>query len=270
MRSWRSSRTEVHASEPKLPSWSKKSLFAKPRPSEEWHEQIDFTAGAHRPSEQKFQWSLVKRHTDHYIKKKGKITQAEIDVKLASLIEQHEARDVAIAACAHAMSPKAVRALLNVELNVAPTTFFGLEMYLQSLIAANHCSPTSVTELEAKWARQLLPYADHGANAAGRYLEGVCFMLRTTDTPNMNVLPDFAILVRRALKTYATRLEGMKLRCQWVAAYGVVAWMTTLAQNTPATTPPGSLMPEHLMDVQFPLWRIWANWRPNIERSVQL
>jgi len=265
-----SSIKDVHDREPKLPSWSRKSLFVKSKPSEEWHQQIDFTAGGHRPSEQKFQWDLVKRHTDYYIKKKGKITRAEIDVKLASLIEQHEARDVAISACAHAMSPKAVRAILNVELNVAPTTFFGLEMYLQSLIAANHCSPTSVTELEARWARELLPYAEHGTSAAGRYLEGICAMLRTTDTPNMNALSDFSILARRAFNTFATQLEGMRLRCQWISAYNAAAWMTKMAQSTPAVTPHGNLMSEHLMDIQFPVWRIWARWKPDTSFIARL
>jgi hypothetical protein len=265
-----SSIKDAHDHEPKLPPWSRKSLFVKSKPSEEWHRQIDFTAGGRRPSEQNFQWDLVKRHTDHYIKKKGKMNKTDIDVKLAYLIEQHEARDVAIAACAHAMSPKAVQAILNVELNVAPTTFFGLEMYLQCLIAANRCSPVSVTDLEARWATELLPYAEHGASAAGRYLEGICVMLRKSNTPNMNGLPDFSILARRAFKTFATQLEGMKLRFQWVAAYNAAMWMKSLVQSTPAVTASGNLMPEHLMSAQFPLWRIWARWRPDKTRIVRL
>jgi hypothetical protein len=267
MKDWRSAITDR---EPRLPSWSKRSLFATTKPGEQWHQQIDFTAGTHRPSESTFQWELIKRHTDHYIKKKGYMNQAEIDVKLSSLIEQHAARDVAIAACAHAMSPKAVRALLNVQLDVAPTTLFGLETYLQSLIAANQCSPTSVTQLEALWARHLLPYTASGSDAARRYLEGIIAVLWKTSTQSLNDLPDFAALARRAFRTLATQLEGMKLRCDWVAACDAVAWMTTIAQSTRAPMPHSSRIVEHLMDVQLPLWRVWANWKPNIDRLVQL
>src|SRR5262245_1874717 len=132
------SSVEVRRShEPRLPSWSKKTLFMKPKPSDEWHQQIDFTAGQFKPSDHKFTWTLIRKHTDSYLKKKGKLSQTDIDVKLSELIEKHEARDVAVAACGHALSPAALRALLNVELNVAPATFYGLEKYLESLIAAN-------------------------------------------------------------------------------------------------------------------------------------
>lgn len=256
--------------ETRFPSWSKKTLFTKTKPSEEWHQQVEFTAGTSRPSEQKFPWSFLRKHTDHYLKKKGKLSQAEIDIKLSTLIEGHGARDVAIASCAHAMSPMAVRALLSVDLQVAPATYLGLEAYLQSLIAANFCSPKSVSDLEAEWAHRLLPYARHGSTAAGAYLEGTCVVLRATDTPNMNVLPDFAILIRRAFKDFAMQLEGMQLRCQWMEAYKAVSWMATIVQSTPPATPPGSLMPEHLLDTQFPIWRTWAAWKPDLKRIKSL
>ncbi|KAF2471457.1 uncharacterized protein BDR25DRAFT_223658, partial [Lindgomyces ingoldianus] len=101
-------------------------LFGKKR-SDEWHHQIDFTASLLRPNDKTFPYSLIKKHTDYYLKKKGKFNQQDTDIRLALLIESHEARDVAIAACAHAISPASLRALLNVELSVAPATYYGLE-----------------------------------------------------------------------------------------------------------------------------------------------
>lgn len=83
-------------------SISKKSLFGNKK-SDEWHQQVDFTAGTLRPSDKRFPWAHVKKHTDNYLKKKSKLTQAETDIRLGILIESHDARDVAIAACAHAM-----------------------------------------------------------------------------------------------------------------------------------------------------------------------
>jgi hypothetical protein len=250
-------------------SFSKKALFGG-KQSDEWHHQVDFTAGILRPSDSRFAYSLLQKHTDAYIKKKGRLSQQDVDIRLGILIETHDARDVAVAACAHAMSPAAVRALLNVELHVAPATFFGLEMYLESLIAANFSNPKSVTDLEAQWARRLLPYATHGPGAAGRYLEGLCDTLRTTSIPNMNVFPDFSMLARRAFKDFASQLEGFKLKSQWVTAQAAVAWMSFLTQNSPPVTPPGHLLPEHVLDTQFPIWRIWASWRPNLHRITIL
>ncbi|KAF2179076.1 hypothetical protein K469DRAFT_321956 [Zopfia rhizophila CBS 207.26] len=240
-------------------------LFRKRR-SDEWHQQIDFTASTLRPSDKGFPWQLVQKHTNYYLKKKRNLNQQDTNVRLGILIESHEARDIAIAACAHAMSPASVRALLNVELNVAPGTFYGLEMYLQSIIAANYCNPKSVSDLEAQWALKLIPFAIHGASAAGKYLEGVCTLIRDGRVPNMNVLPDFAILASKAFKSFASQLEGLKLRCLWTTAYSSTAWFSTIVRHSPATTPPGFLLPEHFLDSQFPIWRIWASWKPNLPR----
>ncbi|KAF2268921.1 hypothetical protein CC78DRAFT_331302 [Lojkania enalia] len=249
--------------------FSKKTLFGKKK-SDEWHKQIDSTAGTLRPADQRFPWSFISKHTDYYLKKKGKLAQTDIDIRLALMIEGHEARDVAVAACAHVMSPQAIRALLNIELNVAPATFYGLEMYLQCIIAANYCNSKTFTDLEAQWATHLLPYATHGNDTAGRYLQGFCALLRVTDVPNMSILPDFSILASRAFKYFALQLEDLKLRCAWVNAHSTTAWMASLTNNSPATTPPGHLLPEHILDSQFPIWRIWALWKPNLERIALL
>ncbi|KAF2119032.1 hypothetical protein BDV96DRAFT_369776 [Lophiotrema nucula] len=250
--------------------FSKKSIFGGQKQSDEWHQQVDFSAHALRPSDKRFPWPILEKHTDNYLKKKGKLSQTDVDIRLALLIETHDALDVAVAACAHAMSAQSLRALLNVELNVKPASYYGLEMYLQCLIAANHCNPTSVTDVEAEWATKLLPYATHGVGAAGRYLEGLCEALKGSNIPNLSVLPDFSILARRAMKDFASQLEGMKLRCQWLTAYNCIAWMQTLAKNSPVVTPPGHLLPEHVLDAQFPIWRVWSSWRPNLIRIMNL
>ncbi|KAF1961470.1 hypothetical protein CC80DRAFT_382277, partial [Byssothecium circinans] len=106
-------------------------LFTKSKPSEEWHEQVAFTAGHYKPSDPLFPYPFLRRHTDYYLKRKGKLSQGEVDVKLAALIDANEKkkgkREVAIAACGHAMSPAAVRALINSEVQVANASFKGLD-----------------------------------------------------------------------------------------------------------------------------------------------
>jgi hypothetical protein len=103
----------------------------------------------------------VRSHTDNYLKKEGRIIQADIDVKLVIQIVSHEARDIAVAAAAHAISAGSLRAVLPVDQNVMPGSYWGLKMWLQCLIAANDGNPASVTDLEATWARKLLPFATH-------------------------------------------------------------------------------------------------------------
>ncbi|ORY15476.1 hypothetical protein BCR34DRAFT_464412, partial [Clohesyomyces aquaticus] len=86
----------------------------------------------------------------------------------------------------------------------------------------------------------------------------------------MGVVPDFSILAHRAFRDFASELEGLKLRCQWVTAYNSIVWLPTIQDNAPAVTPPGHLLPEHLLDISFPLWRIWASWKPRFERITFL
>lgn len=239
-------------------------LFNKAKHSEDWHQTIDAVAGVLHPSDSKFPYPVLRQATDAYLKKKGKITQTDADIRLAILIDAHESRDVAVAAAAHAMAATSLRALLHVDLNIAYGSYWGLSTWLQCLIAANYGNPASITDLEATWARRLLPFATHGPEAAGKILIGVCRALRECATPSMNAVPEFLILVSRALTDYAAHLEGLRLRNSWIAAHGATCWMAELGRTSSATTPPGFLLPEHILDAQFPIWRVWARWRPDL------
>ncbi|KAF9701114.1 hypothetical protein EKO04_000157 [Ascochyta lentis] len=245
-------------------------LFNKAKHSEDWHREIDATAGVLHPSDPKFPHALLRQATDVYLKKKGKIAQADTDIRLAILIGAHEARDIAIAAAARAMTASSLRATLQVDLNVAHGSYWGLNTWLQCLIAANHGNPASVTDLEASWARHLLPFATYGSSAAGKILVGVSRALRECATPNMNTVPDFLTLTSRALTDYAAHLESLRLKNDWLAAHKASYWMAELGRTSPPTTPPGFLLPEHVLDAQFPIWRVWARWRPDVKRITLL
>lgn len=239
-------------------------LFNKSKHSEDWHQVIESAAGVLHPSDSKFPYHLLRQATDVYLKKKGKITQADVDIRLAILIDGHEVKDIAVAAAAHAITATSLRAMLHVDLNIAHGSYWGLETWLQCLIAANYGSPASVTDLEAAWARQLLPFASHGPGAAGKLLIGICRAVRGRATRNMNLVPEFLTLTIRALQDFAIHLEGLRLKNNWIAAYGASYWMVELARATLASTQSAFLLPEHLLDSQFPLWRVWATWRPDL------
>jgi hypothetical protein len=254
-------------------SWGKKAvplkssaLFSKSKHSEEWHHSIDATAGVLHPSDPKLPYGFLRNHTDTYLKKKGKVNQADADIRLAILINSHDARDIAVAAAAHAMTAQSLRALLHADLNVMHGSYWGLKMWLQCLIAANIGNPASVTDLEALWARNLLPFASQGPRAAEWYLAGVCRALRGMPISNMNILPEFSTLMKRAIADHSTQLEGFRCRNEWTVAYESVIWIIDLAKTSPTMTPPGHLLPEHILDSQFPKWRVWAYWKPNLDR----
>ena len=249
-------------------SWTKKTIplknsvfFNKAKHSEEWHQSVEATAGVLHPADANFPYAFLRHHTDAYLRKKGKINQADADIRLAILVDAHDVKDIGVAAAARAMTAKSLRALLHVELNVAQGSYWGLETWLQCLVAANLENPASVTDLEALWARMLLPYATHGACAAGWYLKGVSRALRTCNLPNMSSVPGFSVLVRRAIADYLTQLEGFRLKDQWVAAYKAVLWMRELERTLPAPGSPGILSLEIIFDLEFPAWRLWAEWR---------
>ncbi|KAJ4398794.1 hypothetical protein N0V91_009924 [Didymella pomorum] len=65
-------------------------LFNKSKHSEDWHQVIESAAGVLHPSDSKFPYHLLRQATDVYLKKKGKITQADVDIRLAILIDGHE------------------------------------------------------------------------------------------------------------------------------------------------------------------------------------
>ncbi|KAG9195353.1 hypothetical protein G6011_00474 [Alternaria panax] len=258
-------------------SWTKRTipltnstLFKKVKHSQEWHREVEATTGKLHPSDPQFPWGFVRNHTDTYLKKKGKNNQEDTDVRLSELVQTHRTRDVAIASVAHAMTAQSLSRLLLVETNVMYGSYWGLDTWLQSLIAANRDNPPSTTRLEAQWARLLLPYATVGASAAGYYLQGITRALEEFETRNMQNIPgDFTALLCRAMKDYGAQLEGLRLTCDWAAAKEAVDWMTKLDKSSPLDSS-GTLRIEAILDEQFPTWRMWASWRPDVGRIARL
>lgn len=246
------------------------NLFNKTKHSEEWHHSIDATAGVLHPSDSKFPYGFLRNHTETYLKKKGKINQADADIRLVILVTSHTARDIAVAATAYAMTAQSLRTLLHADLNVMRGSYWGLKVWLQCLIAANEGNPASVTDMEALWARKLLPFANQGPRAAEWYLAGVCMVLRELAVPNMNMVPEFSTLMQRAIEDFSRQLDGFRLHNRWNAAHEAVMWLTELAKTSPATTPPGHLLPEHILDSQLPIWRVWTYWKPDVNRLKRL
>ena len=245
--------------------------FFGQRHSNGWHRQVDITAAGEQSitigpiPNQRFPWAQLRQHTDLYLKKKGKLTADERDGCLKALLQKHAAKDVAMAACAHEMSPQAVRDLLRGDLNVEPGSSYGMQEYLRVFIVAKHVNPNAVSELDARWARILFPFSTPDTTAAGRDLEAIITLLMADVPADLVLHPHVDALARRAFRGFAAQLEVLRLGSQWARAQAVVLWLSTLSVRSVESTTE-TLRPEQMLDNVFPSWRIWAAWRPNVTR----
>jgi hypothetical protein len=134
-----------------LPKDLNMPLFQRKRQSGNWFRSVNASVADLHPvstgqvpvSNPEFPWVQLRQHTDAYLskKKKGNLTQDEIEARLVALMQKHASKDVAIAACGHRLSPETLRALLTRDVNIDPGNVYGLRSYLQAIVAANHGMP---------------------------------------------------------------------------------------------------------------------------------
>ncbi|KAF2459365.1 hypothetical protein BDY21DRAFT_282067, partial [Lineolata rhizophorae] len=239
--------------------------------SAQWHSQIRNASTTQiingfdptTPSETSYQLRWI---TDQYLKKKKKkLTAEDRDTKLLQLIQQHDDEQAAIIACAHAMSPEAVRKLLAAGLRISPGMQFNVERYLRAIQAAYQVNPKAVTDLEAQWAAALLPLVADKDHDAGRHIE-TCLSL-----PEKGIAPDLLRgsmvqgILRSAFAKFAARLEELTNECQWAQAYASASWLSIYATQEAAGLP-GASDTVGKLNMMFKDWLMWARWRPNVFR----
>jgi hypothetical protein len=245
------------------------------RKSSGWHQQITATAAGRRPVvgpalNGEFPWNQLQRHTDQYLKRKGKLTPQERDVSLMALIENHPTKDIAIAACAHAMSLQAVRSLLRGP-DIHSGSYRGPYSQLQAIVAVNYINPDAVSEPEAQSAVALMPFivpstttndrCDYPAAAVKTVLTLLIAGVPTDSLLHSHIY----LLARRAGTDLATQLEALKLDSQWSRARAAVASFSVLSGRSLVLSPGNPALEEPLKST-FPNWRAWAVWSPSMDR----
>src|SRR6266516_250038 len=123
--------------------------FLGQRQSDQWHQGVEATAaGRHPPSDastdQTFPWDALRSHTEVYLGKKGKLTPQEQDARLMSLVQNHAAKDVAIAACGHAMTTETIRNFLLSSLSSAVSDNNEHLLYLRTIRIAKRVNSSAV------------------------------------------------------------------------------------------------------------------------------
>ena len=235
--------------------------------SEDWHRDVTAIAGTARPTDADFPWSQLQKCTEVFVKKNNKLVTEQLDERLLVLIQQAAVKEVAVAACAHALSPRNARKLLVEDLYVGPSNYFGLVTYLQAIIAASRVKPEAASASEAYWARKLLrhlgtPMQD---GELGKELANIFSILADGMTADSLLRMHIATLARNTCQRFAERLAMLRINNQWVHAHATAAWLSTFSAKG-SNLPSGGVGPVQLLNIYLPAWQAWAAWRPNMAR----
>lgn len=232
-----------------------------------WHRNVDATAGTAQPTDVDFPWTHLQKHTEIYLKKKGKLTPEQLDERLLVLIEKHTAKEVAIAACAHAISSQNVRRLLTVDLYVDPGIYFGLASYLQAIVAAHHVKPEAASQSEASWAGELIAQSVSTVSeqTLGEQLWRILTHFTNGVTADSLLRNHITTLARTVCQDFAALLETLRLENRWIDAHEAAGWLSAISAKS--LNPSNAFFgPVQLLDSHFSTWRAWVAWRPNLKR----
>lgn len=237
--------------------------------SEDWHRQLDVIVaggklhpiGSDYDLNPDFPWLQTRQVTDYYLSnKKWKAKPEQCDAHLVALIQKYAVKDIAIAACAHAISPHVLRALISQE-------FMRLDLipYLKIVCAAYHRNSESVSAVEAEKATAFMVAHEKMKHNSGLYLQALVHILRAGIAPGSLIYSHIHTEAIVTIPEFAKRLQSLKLNNQWRRAYELAEWLPKVLE-TCRGLPSENLSPIELLDRNFRGWRTWTDWRPNLAR----
>jgi len=232
--------------------------------SAKWHQQIAKTAQDHVRSMEGsstgelFPTAQLREHTDSFLRSKGKLSPEGREACLIALVKGHQEKDVAIVACAHALSPQTVKGLLRGELYLTPGNHTGAYTYLRALVTVSYVNPTAVSSLEAQWAQDLIYLFSSDVRIVSRRLQAYANNMGTRIPTDLLFYSLVDGELRKACANYAKQLRSLMPDCQWTSAHAASDWLLRLRGTSPFM--------EQLLDQILPEWHVWALWRPNFVR----
>lgn len=190
----------------------------KGRDSDAWHKNISDTVGPRRPNDADFPWIALRNHTGYYLKKKGKLSQTQVDERLITLIQKHPSKEVAVAACADRVSMRTIRNWLVNDVKVDNGTL-GFQEYLLVIVATNHENSAAVSEIEAQRANCLLSAA---GGSLAQQLHDVLFLLPDWVAPDLLLYEDINRLADNVCTEFAKQLQDLRDKNQWMDAHATL------------------------------------------------
>ncbi|MCJ1294460.1 hypothetical protein MMC34_006018 [Xylographa carneopallida] len=255
-------------------------FFGK-RKSGHWHQKIDSIAAGKHPLEvglkettdlipvlnATYPWTQLRLQTDLYLKTKSQLELPQRDGRLAALFLEHGAKDVAMAACGHAMSPQTLRKMLTDNLNTGVHNYCGWSPLssLQITVIANHVNSNAVSEIEAHCARVLIPFSGSNSVADVDSLEAILQLLIVGVPRHSLLFSKVEKLARKIFANCGTRLGMLSLNNEWLQAHTLTVKLMESLENS-AKQDPDNLQSKELVDDLLPNWRSWAQWKPLVHR----
>ena len=239
----------------------------KGRESHAWHKNLIETVGPRKPVDSDFPWVALQNYTGYYMKKKGRLSQIQVDERLLALILKHPSKEIAIAACAHLMSVRTIRSLLVNDFKIEPDGAFGLQEYLHIIVATNHVSPGAVNDIEAQWAICLLE--NEGAGGSSRplaqRLHDVLSLLPAQVSSDLLLKDDMKRLADAMCMDFANQLESLRRKNQWMDAHAAAEWLLRVSTSSSAIHIANGGT-RNFPDDYLSTWGAWTAWQPRIPR----
>jgi hypothetical protein len=245
------------------------SFFNRGR-GDNWHRQTNATAADYYLVDsdydinRNFPWTQLQQHTDLLLKKKGALNSQQKDDFLVALVRKHEAKDIAIAACGHAMSMQGLRQLILTDVNVNAQTEDAnrLNLLYRVVLVAGHINTPAFSVGEVESARLLL--SANGRTSSNNLTTAIPTLL--AGAPVDNILYFHVLeLARQDLTVFATSLTAFEFNCKWTLARSAVRWLSIF-------TAASSHIPREVLSLLhevFPTWLAWAIWKPNPDRIIK-
>lgn len=101
--------------------------------------------------------------------------------------------------------------------------------------------------------------------STARYLEALLQILINGVPSNFLIYPHIQTLARSACLEFATQVEELRRECQWRRAHATTEWLSRFVQRSFEWLPE-SLDSIRLLHANFPNWRAWAIWSPDVAR----
>jgi hypothetical protein len=205
-----------------------------------WRQKVNRTVGLQYPLQAKseepnpdFPWAEARLHTDRYLKKKGKTTQQERDTLLRTLIQMHGATITLVAACAHAMSPEAVRSLLADESEAVTGEGSKRLRFLRAVVAAHYVNPRAITESESNDALGAMQLrASCSALTSSQRLEKLIRLLIAGNPSHSLTYPYISRMTQISSIELSRQVQALRNSCSWLKVHAETKWLSMLLDDS--------------------------------------
>ncbi|KAF2838190.1 hypothetical protein M501DRAFT_1017212 [Patellaria atrata CBS 101060] len=248
-----------------LPDMKKRGLFSRKTSSNVWHKKVEMATNCHKPilnvdlaKNPEFPWTTVQEITETYLSRKKETSSSEKrDAKLLKLMLKHGNREVALAACAHLVSPETLLTFIKGNIHMSP---YQAPAYVRLIAVASYTNPLAVDQMELSRARSL------NKVLSAPSLWDILPLLETEVVASSLLHPQIVFYVQRIFSTFALELETLVSKGQWYDVHNINSnWLRIVYQNQ-INNYASTLRADVLLNIALPSWKKYSEWKPNVQR----